>query len=149
MSARDLPMAVTRHSGHQRSDARRAVEAMLKSTPAGLGIAQVAEACGIEMDQARRLLANIAAAGDAHNAHAGMRGAALYVFGPAPRAVAATPEQRTTSWSNAGDYDARELQPYTGRPGAMRAFELPSLVNGERLPRTAPAIMGARPEVRR
>lgn len=32
---------------------------------------------------------------------------------------------RTTPWG-AGTYDGRELQPYTGRNGSMRAFTLPS-----------------------
>lgn len=35
-------------------------------------------------------------------------------------------------------YDGRELQPYQGRPGAMDAFALPSIVNGVRTPRTLP-----------
>lgn len=40
-----------------------------------------------------------------------------------------------------GTYDGAELQPYSGRPGAMDAFELPSVVNGERVPRTAPRLL--------
>lgn len=30
----------------------------------------------------------------------------------------------------AGQYDGRELMPYTGRPGAMDAYKLPSLMQG-------------------
>ena len=40
-----------------------------------------------------------------------------------------------------GTYDGAELRPYEGRPGAMDAFELPSVVNGERVPRTAPRLL--------
>lgn len=40
-------------------------------------------------------------------------------------------------------YDGAELRPYTGRPNAMRAFELPSLVNGVARPRVAPRLIGA------
>ena len=29
-----------------------------------------------------------------------------------------------------GQYDGRELMPYTGRPGAMDAYKLPSLMQG-------------------
>jgi hypothetical protein len=35
-------------------------------------------------------------------------------------------------------YDGAELRPFTGRQGAMRAFELPSLVNGRVVPRAKP-----------
>ena len=31
----------------------------------------------------------------------------------------------------AGQYDGAELRPYNGRPGAMDAFDKPSLVNGQ------------------
>ncbi|CAB4198220.1 hypothetical protein UFOVP1309_61 [uncultured Caudovirales phage] len=31
-----------------------------------------------------------------------------------------------------GTYNGAELHPFTGRPGAMDAFEKPSLINGER-----------------
>lgn len=39
--------------------------------------------------------------------------------------------------------------PFIGRPGAMRAFELPSIENGARVPRTRPVLMGAAKEVRK
>ena len=32
----------------------------------------------------------------------------------------------------AGTYDGAELRPFTGRPGAMDAFDKPSLINGQR-----------------
>jgi len=41
-------------------------------------------------------------------------------------------------------YCGSELKPYTGRPGAMAAFDLPSLVGGQRIERTAPAIFAHR-----
>lgn len=40
-----------------------------------------------------------------------------------------------------GTYDGAELKPFDGRPGAMDAFSLPSLVSGERVPRTAPRLL--------
>jgi len=33
-----------------------------------------------------------------------------------------------------------ELMPFDGRAGAMDAFSLPSMVNGKRVPRTAPIL---------
>lgn len=43
--------------------------------------------------------------------------------------------------TTSGNYMGAELQPYSGRPGAMDAFELPSVVNGERVPRIAPRLL--------
>jgi hypothetical protein len=47
-----------------------------------------------------------------------------------------------------GLYDGRDLQPYTGRPGAMRAFDLPSIHNGRVMPRRPPVIMGCTPALK-
>lgn len=38
-----------------------------------------------------------------------------------------------------GRYDGAELRPYTGRPGAMDAFNLPSLVQGQQVPARRPS----------
>ena len=38
----------------------------------------------------------------------------------------------------ADDYTGAELKPYTGRPGAMDAYLLPSVINGVRIPRALP-----------
>ena len=40
-------------------------------------------------------------------------------------------------------YTGAELRPYEGRPGALDAFTLPSLVNGRRTPRAVPALIQA------
>jgi hypothetical protein len=45
-------------------------------------------------------------------------------------------------------YDGRELRPYTGRPGAMRAFDLPSIQNGRVTERRPPFIMGCTPQLK-
>ncbi len=37
------------------------------------------------------------------------------------------------------DYRCSELAPFEGRPGSMDAFDLPSVVNGERIPHRRPA----------
>ena len=41
---------------------------------------------------------------------------------------------------NPNHYLAPELRPYDGRPGAMDAFDLPSLVDGRRVPRKTPIL---------
>ena len=41
---------------------------------------------------------------------------------------------------NPTNYLGPELRPYEGRPGAMDAYDLPSLVNGVRVPRKTPIL---------
>jgi len=48
-----------------------------------------------------------------------------------------------------GDYDGRELQAFVGRPGAMDAFALPSVHNGQRVERRTPLIMASAPDPRK
>jgi hypothetical protein len=80
---------------------------------------------------------------------------ALYAWGPAPsgtRPPLPAPALRVQSRpaSTDGDsYAGAELRPFSGRPGAMRAFELPSLVDGQRVERRAPILIGRKPDVRR
>jgi hypothetical protein len=45
-------------------------------------------------------------------------------------------------------YKAEELKPFEGRPGAMDAFKLPSVMNGVAHPRLAPRIMSATTKIR-
>ena len=45
-------------------------------------------------------------------------------------------------------YEAKELKPYDGRPGAMDAFKLPSVMNGVAIPRVAPRIMSATTKIK-
>lgn len=47
-----------------------------------------------------------------------------------------------------GQYAGRELRPYTGRPGAMDAFRLPSRQGGHFVPRRPPIVLGAGPQIR-
>ena len=46
--------------------------------------------------------------------------------GYATKRLAGTASPRTTT-GGAGTYDGAELRPYTGRPGSMDAYKLPSL----------------------
>jgi len=49
-----------------------------------------------------------------------------------------------TTGKAAGIYDGSELKPYEGRPNAMDAFELPSILNGQRVWRKSTDV-GATP----
>jgi hypothetical protein len=145
MSARDsLPIHQTRPSriGAGRQKVEEAVATGSLTNP--LSADEVAARTGLPMTQVRVHISNMCAQGAAHNTQPGTR-AARYAPGPVPRGTA-TPipsEPRNTR-----DYEGRELQPYTGRPGAMDAFTLPSLQNGRRVERKAPAIIAANGGVR-
>lgn len=64
---------------------------------------------------------------------------------PSLRVVRAAAEP---AWRQSDLYDGKELRPFAGRPGAMRAFELPSLVNGVAMPRVRPALIACKDEPR-
>lgn len=83
-------------------------------------------------DGTRKLRDELAAAGDDTAAEPD----------DAPPPVAAP---RTTAPS--GQYLGPELRPYSGRPGAMDAFAVPSLQGGQRTPRRAPIVLGAGPQI--
>lgn len=91
------------------------------------------------------MLVEITDAGRTALAADGASAAAAAAAAPAP-IVCQVAAQRDRSTD--GQYDGRELQPYTGRPGAMRAFHLPSLQNGTPVERRAPIIMGCTPQLR-
>jgi hypothetical protein len=70
----------------------------------------------------------------------------------APAAPITTADEAATVRSiyvtDGGTYTGGELQPFTGRPGAMDAFTLPSIQGGKRVARKAPAIMSVSPTPR-
>lgn len=51
----------------------------------------------------------------------------------------ATRGEVRTYFSDRQTYTGAELAPFDGRPGSMDAFDLPSVVNGERIPHRRPA----------
>ena len=66
----------------------------------------------------------ISAAGRRELLHAPRAHGAIVPSGTAPAPI-----------RHPGTYDGAELRPYQGRPGAMDAFALPSLINGRRVGR--------------
>jgi hypothetical protein len=131
------------HRGRPKSPELEAVEEVLRtgtlSNP--LTVAQIAARSGVGLTLTRKKVNNCCQKGRAHNTNAdGFPG--LYAWGPVPVPV---PARRPDHRSSSG-YDGRELQPFTGRPGAMRAFELPSIQNGERVERARPCLIGMKPD---
>ena len=129
------------------SPGRRAVARVMRDATKPITRDQVATATGLPMADVRMHLSNLKLAGtivnvgtahDAQYLHTSRAGA----WAAATTGTAPTPP-RTRMGS--GTYSGAELQPYTGRPGAMDAYALPSLSNGQRVERRAPIIIGAQP----
>jgi hypothetical protein len=117
---------------------------------------QIARKAGLSIGEARKYIGNICGKGSAHNTNPGQRGAASYAWGrpgaraPAPAVTAAPqPAMALVTVKEGKAYDGAELRPFEGRPGALAAFNLPSLVDGRRLERRAPMLLASKPEVRR
>jgi len=66
-----------------------------------------------------------------------------YAWGPRPVVVVAPVAPAAI---NPGSYDGAELRQTCARPGAMRAYELPSMQDGKVVPRRAPILLGGKPE---
>lgn len=129
------------------SPGRRAVARVLREATRPLSPDQVAALTGLPVADVRMHLSNLKLAGtavnvgtahDAQYQHTSRVGA----WAAATSGTAPTPP-RTRMGS--GTYSGAELQPYTGRPGAMDAYALPSLSNGQRVERRAPMLIGAQP----
>lgn len=106
----------------------------------GLSPQQIASATGLPIQTIRTTLANMAAAGQATNA--GNTRTPLWRL---PNASDQASNDMNPMHKHAGTYDGAELRPYTGRPGAMDAFTLPSLANGQRVAARRPSaqLVGA------
>jgi hypothetical protein len=100
----------------------------------GLTPARLAGLTGLEVALVRKTLQNMRHAGEAVN------------IGTPQQPRWRSPEVEDASRSSprlapldkGNHYIGAELRPFAGRPGAMDAFNLPSLVNGERVPARRP-----------
>ncbi len=133
------------------SPGRRAVARVIRDATRPLSADQVAAATGLPMADVRMHLSNLKLAGtvvnvgttlDAQYQHTSAAGTA---YARSSNASSTTAPAAPRSAFGSGTYTGAELQPYTGRPGAMDAYALPSLSNGQRVPRRAPIIIGAQP----
>lgn len=118
---------------------RKAVEAVLHSARVGEGSLsphRIASLSGVELGAVRVIIKSMVTAKQIVNA--GTAQQPKYRM----RGEAATNAAYHRDW---GRYDGAELRPYTGRPGAMDAFNLPSMVQGQSVPARRPSahLVGA------
>lgn len=129
------------------SPGRRAVARVMREATKPLTRDQVAAATGLPVADVRMHLSNLKLAGTvvnvgtAHDTHY-LHTSRASAWAAATTGTAPTPPRTRIG---EGTYTGAELQPYAGRPGAMDAYALPSLSNGQRVPRRAPVIIGAQP----
>jgi hypothetical protein len=129
------------------SPSRRAVESALQEAGVALTAHQLVERSGVGIDQVRIHLSTLSNKNLAHNTTPGGR-PGVYLWGPAPSPVAqgavAAPRAPLVPYSSETDsYQGGELRPFAGRPGAMVAFTLPSIVNGQPVERARPLLISA------
>jgi hypothetical protein len=146
-TAHGLPMSVPRPAARTRvrpapSARRAAIEAHINTATreSPLTAEQIAGRIGVDPAVVRPHISNICACGRAHNTTAGQQ-PAMYAPGPAPLKMPARTTERRHAHPD--HYDGAELRPYTGRPGAMDAFALPSLRGGVRMPHRPPIGIGS------
>lgn len=149
----NAPAHVKRPRGSQPGTARRLVLAELQhharnmqfspqNTPPGLSPQQLASATGAEITKVRAALGTMRDLGQAVNV--GTLGKPLWRL-HTPAATAQPSMTAERHLHGKGDYIPTELRAFTDRPGAMDAFKLPSLENGQRVPPRRPSaqLVGA------
>lgn len=129
------------------SPSRRAVESALQEAGIALDVHQIVLRSAVGIDQVRIHLSTLSNKNLAHNITPNGR-PGMYLWGPAPTPVAqgavAGSRAPLVPYSSATDsYRGGELRPYAGRPGAMVAFTLPSIVNGQPVARARPLLIAA------
>lgn len=114
---------------------RKAVEAVLHSaaaTGSALTPHQIASYSNVELSAARAIIKTLVTAKFAINIGTAQQ----------PRYRRRSEAHTGVSYQrHHGRYDGAELRPYTGRPGAMDAFKLPSMVQGQSVPARRPSAM--------
>lgn len=126
----------------QKSPHRIAIENLLLETKRHLSRDEIAQMCNVTKRQVTSVLQVMrdSAPGGVLDSFKDPSG-----LGHLYRVIPAEPKpnriQPVRPGTTSGYYMGAELRPYEGRPGAMDAFELPSVVNGERVPRTAPRLL--------
>lgn len=114
---------------------RRAIEIVLHGARVGEGALtpqRIASLAGVELKSARSIIQSLMTAKQIVNT--GTPQQPKYRW----RSEAQSNESYVRDW---GRYDGAELRAYTGRPSAMDAFSLPSLVNGKHVQPKRPAAM--------
>lgn len=138
------------YRGAPQSASRVTVQRVLRESLSSVSHEQIAKLTGVTLAEARMHVSRLVGERLAHNTRPGVS-PPLYAWGASPLAevprapAAQAPRYVTGPAANLFErstYCGAELRPYTGRPGAMDAYRLPSLVNGKAAPRVAPMLMG-------
>lgn len=130
-----------------KSAERIAIEKVLSASTTPLTRAELCASANVAPSRASVVLGNLCSSGYAHRiAPAAGEKHPRFGWGMAP--APALPS-RIVTHHKPGEYTGGELQPFTGRPGAMDAFRLPSVQNGRPVERRAPVIMGSPVSTRR
>jgi hypothetical protein len=133
------PHLTARRGGMPKSREREAVESVLQAARTPLDANQIATRSGANVNRVRVALNHLLTDNRIHRRDPLRDRLHRYAWGPAPVVHATVLSSRTPK----GEYDGRDLQPYAGRPGALHAFTLPSLHNGERTERRTPMLLGS------
>jgi hypothetical protein len=126
--------------GKLRSANRLAVETVLRAAREALPITTIALRADVRPDRARKIVSHFVNSNDAHSVSAPGQRHLLYAWGQ-PRIETRQPAEPRLSYLERGNYTGAELLPYTGRPGAMDAFTLPSIQGGRAVERKRHVIV--------
>lgn len=141
-----VPAHIVRPQPYPKSATRVIMERVFaESRGAWLTIEEAASRAGFGVGEARQAIGKLRGDNlihsDGHRPPRYRAGASAAMLLAQERARAA---QDAGPMRSTGTYEGRELQPFTGRPGAMDAFRLPTLENGRRVPRKAPALISSK-----
>ncbi len=127
---------------HPKTAHRLAVEKAMsgatKTSP--LSAEQIAERAGVNLMQARVSIGNCVNTGLAYNLR-GAGGNGLYVWGQRE----SEPSEPVNPKRTASTEPWKPAKFTPSRPGALDFLKMPHLINGETVPRTAPALIGSQP----
>ncbi len=126
---------MTNRLGSLKGPVRRAIERVLERAEGPLSREEIAQRCGHTSDDVGRALSAMINVGDCYTD--GRRRPARYTAEPPTQKAPTVSQPRAWDFHAAPNYVPKELRPFDGRPGAMDAYGLPSLVNGQRIARCA------------
>jgi hypothetical protein len=117
----------------QKGPVRKAIERVLARAEKPLSRAEICERSGQTSEAVGVALWAMMDAGDCYSDN--KRPTARYTAEPQTAPVPKLPTPRAFNYQTAPLYVPHELRPFEGRPGAMDAHRLPSLINGVRVTR--------------
>ncbi len=136
------------HPSPERQAILKAIQLNEQLHGVGLSVRAAALAAGVDVDTTRTAIHNMMHVGKLKRLddHSSPR---CVVYGATAHAAATATQgdgpDHPRNMRNTAHYTGAELRPYTGRPGALDAYKLPSLIDGQRVDRRPPTIMSASP----